>query len=323
MTTSKKLAEELCRRFPDTPSLTLARRLYGDNPERFPNLEAARCSIRYVRGASGKRNAKTATVPREKQDPHNPLGLPLPEPLDFRPFYLRKARALVIADLHIPYHDLQALTAALQAGKQAGCDTLLILGDLLDFYQLSRFLKDPRQRSVASEIADAKQFLAVAKKMFPRVIFKLGNHDERFSHYLLTKAPELLDVPGMNLEGILGLSALGVEVIDGKRPIYAGALTLLHGHELPSGIAAPVNVARGLYLRAKACAMQAHNHTTSEHSEPDLRSKLITTWSLGCLCQLFPEYARYNKWNHGFALLDVDGKDFEVRNRRILNGEVL
>jgi hypothetical protein len=159
--------------------------------------------------------------------------------------------------------------------------------------------------------------------MFPRVIWKYGNHDERYENYLLTKAPELLDVEGVSLPSLLKLSEMGVEVITGKRPIYAGALTLLHGHELNGGISAPVNIARGLFLRAKACAIQGHNHQTSEHSEVDVRRKLVTTWSLGCLCQLHPEYARFNKWNHGFAFLNVDGKDFEIRNRRILDGEVL
>ena len=111
--------------------------------------------------------------------------------------------------------------------------------------------------------------------------------------------------------------------MDKKRPIYAGALTLLHGHELQGGISAPVNIARGLFLRAKACAIQGHNHQTSEHSEVDVRRKLVTTWSLGCLCQLHPEYARYNKWNHGFAFLDLEDGDFTIRNKRILDGRVL
>jgi hypothetical protein len=36
------------------------------------------------------------------------------------------------------------------------------------------------------------------------------------------------------------------------------------------------------------------------------------------LCDLNPEYARVNKWNHGFALVEVaKNKDFEVTNYRI------
>jgi hypothetical protein len=156
--TIKNLATELCRKYPESPSLSLARRLYGENPELIASLEAARSAIRTARGANGKANRKIATAVREKGIPHNPLALPEPVALDFKPFVLRNAKALIISDVHIPYHDLVALTAAMQAGKKAGCDTLIILGDLMDFYQLSRFLKDPRARSVAEEINDTKQF---------------------------------------------------------------------------------------------------------------------------------------------------------------------
>jgi hypothetical protein len=52
---------------------------------------------------------------------------------------------------------------------------------------------------------------------------------------------------------------------------------------------------------------------------------MITTWSLGCMCELHPPYMPLNKWNHGFAIVDLDdnGTDFEVRNKRILKGKVL
>lgn len=322
--TLHKMAEKLCRKYPDAPSLSLARRLYSENPEGIANLDSARSAIRRVRGAKGKTHAKHACVEWEKRAPYNPLKLPVPEAEDFTPYHLEgDTKAAIISDIHLPYHDLAALTVALQAAKKAKCDTLIILGDLLDFYQLSRFLKDPRARSVAEELNAAKDFLKTCVKMFPRVIWKYGNHDERFEHYMFNKAPELLDVPGVSLPELLGLGDLGVIVVDKKRPIYAGALTLLHGHELNGGISAPVNIARGLFLRAKACAIQGHNHQTSEHSEVDVRRKLVTTWSLGCLCYLHPEYARYNKWNHGFAFLDMIDGEFAIRNKRILDGRVL
>ena len=34
------------------------------------------------------------------------------------------------------------------------------------------------------------------------------------------------------------------------------------------------------------------------------------------------EYARINKWNHGFAGLEFDGNDFEIENKRIVKGAV-
>jgi hypothetical protein len=69
--------------------------------------------------------------------------------------------------------------------------------------------------------------------------------------------------------------------------------------------------------------MQGHNHQTSEHTESNMNGEITTTWSLGCLCELHPAYLPINKWNWGMALIDIDGQNFEVRNKRIHNGKVL
>jgi hypothetical protein len=54
-----------------------------------------------------------------------------------------------------------------------------------------------------------------------------------------------------------------------------------------------------------------------------MNGEITTTWSLGCLCELHPAYLPINKWNWGMALIDIDGQNFEVRNKRIHNGKVL
>jgi hypothetical protein len=46
-------------------------------------------------------------------------------------------------------------------------------------------------------------------------------------------------------------------------------------------------------------------------------------FSTGCLCDLRPPYAVLNKWNHGFALVQVKaGREFDVQNCRIVSGKV-
>jgi hypothetical protein len=46
-------------------------------------------------------------------------------------------------------------------------------------------------------------------------------------------------------------------------------------------------------------------------------------WSTGCLCDLTPEYARINRWNHGAAIVTVfDDGEYEVHNFRIAHGKV-
>jgi hypothetical protein len=43
-------------------------------------------------------------------------------------------------------------------------------------------------------------------------------------------------------------------------------------------------------------------------------------WSTGCLCDLRPEYAKFNKWNWGFAVATVHERgQFDVNNYRVMS----
>ena len=112
-------------------------------------------------------------------------------------------------------------------------------------------------------------------------------------------------------------------MIPDKQLIHAGKLTILHGHELGKSTFSPVNVARGLYTRAKDNAICGHSHQTSHHTEPNINGRVVACWSIGCLSELHPDYAPYNKYNHGFAHIKVfEDETFEVQNFTIINGRV-
>jgi predicted phosphodiesterase len=327
MKSIKNLAEDLIRKFPNSPSLTLARRLFADHPERISTLDSARVAIRTVRGAKGKRDLRYASIPREHQKPHNPLGLPDSDETVWEPFLIQGDQKIgVFGDVHIPYHNILGVTAYLQWLEKQNPDTILINGDLCDFHGLSRFEKNPKARNLAGERDATLQFFTVLRRMFPkaRIILKLGNHDERLEKFLNVKAPELLDLGELGFESLFKLDNFGIELVGQKRIIRAGDLSILHGHEYPTPVIGPVNAARGLFLRAKDSALVNHHHQVSEHTESTIKGKMITCWSLGCLCELHPAYAPINKWSHGGALVEIDKEgNYEVTNKRILHGKVL
>ena len=115
----------------------------------------------------------------------------------------------------------------------------------------------------------------------------------------------------------------GVKIIKDKRIVRFGHLNIIHGHEYASGIFQSVNVARGLFLKSKVSSLQGHAHQVSEHTETDMNGKITTTWSVGCLCDMHPDYAKLNKWSQGFAIAKRDGDDFSVKNYRIHKGTIL
>jgi len=256
--------------------------------------------------------------------PKNPYNLPESDEAIYEPYELKAKRLLVLSDIHIPYHSIDAITCAFDYAKNEKPDAILLNGDTLDFFGLSRFAKDPKARSFAHELKTFKEFMDVLKSTFnAKIYFKIGNHEERYFHFLWMKAHEIVGVEEFELENIIKSRAEGIEIIKDKRIMKAGDLNIIHGHEFGGSVFSPVNIARGLFLRGKVSAMQGHNHQTSEHTERDMNGRITTTFSLGSLCELHPAYLPINKWNHGFSIVDIDGQNFEVRNKRIHNGKVL
>ena len=100
---------------------------------------------------------------------------------------------------------------------------------------------------------------------------------------------------------------------------------MTHGHLNIKGIFAPVNPARGVFLKAKTSLLIGHCHQVSEHTETTLKGKLISCWSTGCLCTLYQPYDPHNtKHSHGFAHVTVQKNgDYSVYNKRIFNGVIL
>lgn len=313
----------------DMPSHKLARIMYAENNLLFKNVEAARCSLRYIENKKGVRNRNRPInanyiMPNR---PLNPYSLPESFELEFTPYRIKAKKVLILSDIHLPYHNIPALTIALDYGVKEGVDAILLNGDTLDCHKLSRFVKDPKKRDFASELATFKDFIDILKKTFPKatIYFKMGNHEERYNHFLMEKAHELIGVEEFDLGNILRASASGIEIIDNKRPMQLNNLWGIHGHEYPGGISAPVNPARGLFLRANVSCFQGHTHQTSEHTQPNLSSSMVTTFSIGCLSELHPQYMPLNKWNHGFGYVELgsDGESFEFRNKRIYKGKLL
>lgn len=335
MTIQQEIITKLLREFPKAATQTLARVALKDHPSVFKNLQSTRMAIRKVRGAAGvELRDRTSLKDLGQFEPLKAPGDPFPKlPQgkthfeDWQPFVIDgPARALILADTHIPYHDREAIITAVKWGKARDVDTVILNGDIADFFSVSFWEKDPRKRRFADELQVVKSFMAELRSQFPkaRIVYKIGNHEERWERYMFVKAPELLGVPEFEIKTLLGLEAIGIkDVIGDKRPLRLGHLNILHGHEYRFAISNPVNPARGLFLRTKAYAMCGHFHQSSQHSDRSVEQKNIGTWSTGCLCDLHPDFLPLNNWNHGFAFVEVeaDGK-FQVQNKFIAGGKV-
>lgn len=323
------IVKQYLEKYPNHTHRALATAIYAHNKSVFKDAEEIRDSVRYYAGSRGDRNRKRAIHHVPAKDRLNPYNLPESHAEDRQPFTLPVGcnNILVISDLHIPYHDIKAINCALKYGQEQKVNTIIINGDLIDFHQISRFQKDPRKRSVKDEFDATRQFLVSLRKAFPRahIYYNKGNHCVRWEHYLMSKAPEIFDDPYFELENRLQLNTVRVHLLDDKTIIKAGSLSITHGHTVIRGIFAPVNAARGVFMKTKQSTLIGHCHKISEHTETTLDGKIITCWSTGCLSELSPDYSPYcNNYAHGFAHVRVS-KDggYSVKNFRIFEGRIL
>ena len=318
------------KKFPETPTLTLAKLAYKEHPQLFLSVEGARSMIRYRRGNRGKAARQCAKKKhkytfRENGKAGYNMELPKSIAKPLRNINLPNGKYLIMSDVHVPYHDLQAVEACLDYSDKQNIDHIVLNGDICDFFAVSRWQKNPEERNLSQELMLTRQFLQHLRERYPqaRIFYKIGNHEERWEAYMFTKSPELLGVDQFEIRNLLNFSKYGIEEVAGRQKIKAGKhLTIIHGHELFGG-SAPVNFARTLLNNLGVCAIAGHRHRTSEHAEKDADGRHTMAWSLGCLCDMQPEYATINKWNHGFAIMDLQGSHFEVDNKRIIKGKIV
>jgi len=238
------------------------------------------------------------------------------------PYKIKGKRILVISDPHIPYHYKQGLDLAINTGVKEGADTVVLNGDFLDMYQISRFDRSPDKRPVAKEIETGIRVLEYIRKKYPdqEIIFVEGNHEERLSKYI-NKNSELFGIPEIQLPNLLKLKEFGIKFINEKRFLKAGKLIICHGHEL--GLSSGgVNPARTTLLKTFTNCLFGHFHKTSEYITSKLDGSVLGCWSTGHLSDPHPKYMPVNMWNWGFAFVEMDGQQFKVHNKKIFNGKV-
>lgn len=94
-----------------------------------------------------------------------------------------KLTALVINDLHVPFHNESALAYAISCNKDA--DECWVPGDLLDLFSFSRYEKYSAPFSPCEEFQHGRVVIRALAERFAKVRVMHGNHDERFIKWLV------------------------------------------------------------------------------------------------------------------------------------------
>ena len=313
------------------PTAALAKKLFDENTHLFKDKEDARYVLRYIEGKTGgvKKNVvkNTKFYKEEKRSPA-PYSIPAPDSEELLPMVLPTSfnNFIFASDFHIPNHRIEPIEAMINYAKENNIKQLILGGDLLDNTPFTRWQHEPiNPHDVPRWFDMAKEFLRYLKSIFDTIYFIEGNHDFWYKRYLMQKAEMLFHDPYFNLEERLSLNEIGIKFIDQRYLVKAGKLNIHHGHLTFRGGGGYANAARMLYMKTKASMLCGHVHVESSHTEPDIDDSISTTFTVGCMCTLRPEYQPFGgKACHGFAHITVKpNKNFSVKNFRIYKGQIL
>lgn len=297
-----------------TGKRTIARLLHEQYPDLFKNIDVARSNVRYYTGSNGSDHRKSVPVPLTIKE----------EEVDYdeawhTPYEIKTSSLGVISDLHGQFMDVSAVNTAISVLRDRGVKDLLINGDLMDNYYLSKFAKKAGRQKVIDELNFCKSFLERIRPMFQNVYYKRGNHCEYVDRFFM-------NFPGMEgivtLDERLTLTKLKIKEIHNLQEIKVGDLSIFHGHER-SGMFTPELVAKSFIVwqqkysgRLDVKVMFSHHHITDNYIMRNIDGSFAYGYGVGCLCKRL-SYNPYPRSNHGIADIRVNKGIASVDNFEI------
>lgn len=220
-----------------------------------------------------------------------------------------------IGDLHIPYHDPKLIRNLLRSIKQEKPQYIVLLGDVLDFYALSRFRKDPTKLlSLNQELEETVDFLQLLRQAQPeaRIYYCEGNHEARLLKFLWDAAPQLTSL-NLNMQSLLQLNRLQIHYISDRKGVDIGPYTFMHGCYVRKHPGASVleHVHRmGKNIVIGHCHRLAVVHVS-------IGNRQLVGVETGCLTR--PEYHDYIRtpdpnWSFGYVVLSTRGSKIDLRS---------
>ena len=228
-------------------------------------------------------------------------------------------------DIHAPYQDKQALRCLYSFMKWWIPDEVFVIGDTIDFYQLSRFEKNPdRLFHLQNDINEGKAILWQIADNAPKAkkFFLPGNHEQRLERFLWSKAAELSGLDSLKLEKLLELDKMGYKYIPQGRTNYKGTI-IKHGDIVRkfSGY-----TARGEFESTGLSGVSGHTHRLAIHSITN-ESGEYQWMETGCLCLLEQEYMKGKtpNWQQGFGIgfYKENSKRYNIQAVRIVKGKAM
>ncbi len=224
---------------------------------------------------------------------------------------------VIANDAQVPFHDPIAINLFFDFCRQEQPDWIDLNGDWLDFYQISRFLKDPKRKNAMQDdinllVGFSRQLRETNPKA--KIYFEQGNHEERLRKFLW-KNEEIACLDCLRLEKLLKFDALDIVFIPKWRK--QGDLYITHGTIVRKHAG---YTARAMFDKYGVTMIHGHTHRDGKFTHRTLEGHKAV-WENYCLCSLEPEYVDFPDWTQGFSKVTMVGKRPYVEQIPVINGQ--
>ncbi len=200
-----------------------------------------------------------------------------------------------------------------------GIEEVILLGDFADFYSVSRHLRDPRlPHMLHEEVESVNLGLDEIDRLFPkaRKVFLEGNHEVRLETYLFSHAPALF-----GLASCKGLFQISHRPKWSYLPFGRSQAYPVLGSDLLARHRPLASNAKSGLQRAAASVCYGDIHKIEQAHTVGLDSKVRVAFCPGWLgdprLKAFDYMLAPPQWQHGFAIVSVDGSSKEFHHEII------
>jgi len=233
---------------------------------------------------------------------------------------------IILNDQHIPFDNKRVFDIQRKFIEWRKVKTIILAGDLADFYAISFFSKSPERvgdRAIRNEVEACRSYLRKLREIAPnaRIVFIVGNHEFRLRKHIyieMARDSSIYTILNLShgvkheevLEKLFDLPELGIEIIDLKPDIakfsdnyvvvgdnYIGHFNRVNKHSCYT--------AKNLVADKGVRVFQAHTHRLGAYFQTTLAGT-IYGFEMGCSCSLDPVYTSKQNWQNGFTVIEGD-----------------
>lgn len=227
-------------------------------------------------------------------------------------------KVAVLNDTHIPYHNKVMVKNFIQFCEDEQPDQIILNGDMVDFYDLSSFDKNPeREGKLQEELDILKHFLSALRRKCPssKIVYIEGNHEDRLRRYLWKNAKSLSSLRALKFEELLSLRQYRVDYI--KDSYFINGFEFTHGEMVRTHSSYS---AKAEYDKHQSSGISGHTHRMGVFCKTTYNGT-FGWWENGCGCELNPEYIKgIPDWQNGFALIYFDDNAYDVHQIYVNKG---